>query len=347
MRVIAVFRMERDSMKEVKIKFIGFWPEFVPDEYSFYRALQRNFRVSITDDADYVFCSIWGVKYDYCNFPQVRIMYSGENYIPDFNLVDYAITSYPIEFLDRHFYMPNCIDKYHHLETLETHGRSYGRNLLDGKQFFASFIAGHESEYSIRGDFFKQLSEYKRVESVGSFLNNQNDGYTVDFTNDSKTDFQRRCKFSLCFESTKHQGFITEKITDAFFADTIPVYYGSDTVSSIFNQRAFINISDYDSFDEAIARIIEIDQDDEEYLQMMNEPLFAEGFSPADFLQREEAFVCNIFDQNLDDAYRRSRVYWPQRFNDYLCEARMPDSISMKGLASAMGKRVQNRLRRK
>ena len=331
-------------LKTIKVKFIGFWESFDPDEYSFFQAMKRNYHVEVCEDADYLLCSIWGVKYDYCHYPQVRIMFSGENYIPDFNLVDYAISPYPLQLLDRHFYLPNCIDKYHHCEALETRKRAYGREFLSSKEYFANFIASHESEDNCRGDFFKRLNRYKRVESAGSYLNNMPDGKTVDFTNSSKTDFQRKCKFTLCFESTKHEGFITEKITDAFFAETIPVYYGSDTVKDIFNPKAFVNCSDYLDFDAVVERIIELDQDDDKYLAMMNEPIFAEGFSPASVLRDEEAFVRNIFDQPLEHAYRRSRVFWPQRFNDFLCEAKLPGNIPMGELVQAMKARVKNRL---
>ena len=332
-------------MKTIKIKFIGFWEEFNPNDYTFFQIMQSHYRVEICEDADYVICSIWGDKYDYCHYPQVRIMFSGENYIPDFNLVDYAISHYPIDFLDRHFYLPGCIDTYHHYEKLEESTRNYTKEFLKSKQYFANFIAGHESENGIRGDFFKLLSKYKRVESIGSYLNNMPEGNTVDFKNNSKTDFQRKCKFTLCFESTKHEGFVTEKITDAFYADTIPVYFGSDTVNEIFNKKSFINCSDFNSFDEVVDKIIELDQNDDLYLRMLNEPIFAEGFSPSKIVAEEEKFICNIFDQSLESAYRRSRVYWPQRFNDFLCEARLPGNIPMKGLAKAMGDRVKNKIK--
>ena len=99
--------------------------------------------------------------------------------------------------------------------------RETAEALLKQKEYFANFIAGHESEFNIRGDFFKKLCGYKRVESPGSYLNNMPDGKVVSFENESKVDFQRKCKFTLCFESTNHYGFVTEKIMDAFYADTV------------------------------------------------------------------------------------------------------------------------------
>ena len=127
----------------------------------------------------------------------------------------------------------------------------------------------------------------------------------VDWKNDSKTDFQRNCKFTLCFESHSHRGFITEKIMDAFYAETIPVYYGDPDASKIFNPKAFINCSEYGSFQEVIDKIISLDQDDEAYLKMLNEPIF----NDPDFIQKSleeyENYVRHIFEQPYEKAYRR------------------------------------------
>ena len=119
--------------------------------------------------------------------------------------------------------------------------------------------------------------------------------------------FLKQCKFSLCFESTKHEGFITEKIIEAFYADAIPVYYGSSNITEIFNPKAFINVGDYESFDAAIDRILEIESNDELYLEMLRQPIFNNPKYPQEKYEEVERFLCHIFDQPLDKAYRRSR----------------------------------------
>ena len=48
----------------------------------------------------------------------------------------------------------------------------YTKEFVQNKQLFANFISSHESEFNIRGDFFKKLNEYRRVESAGTYLNN-------------------------------------------------------------------------------------------------------------------------------------------------------------------------------
>lgn len=143
---------------------------------------------------------------------------------------------------------------------------------------------------------------------------------TVNWKDSSKADFQRKCKFTLCFESTKHDGFVTEKITDAFFADTIPVYFGSEEVFSIFNREALIYCPSREAFRETIERIVSLDQNDDAYLRMLNQPLFNQHFDYEQHMNAYEKYIKHIFDQPLKQAYRRSRVYVPYEHERFLLE---------------------------
>ena len=319
--------------KSIRIKLVGFWENFNPDNNIIFQIIKRHFNVEyVDDDPDYIFCSCIGnyEYYEYCKYPQIRIMYSGENYIPDFNLIDYAISSYPVIFLDRHFRLPEFVQGRTQLSlNLEKKEKSYDKSFLSKKEYFANFICSHESEFNIRGDFFKKLSEYKRIESCGTYLNNMENGFVVN--QNEKLQFQKKCKFTLCFESTSHDGFITEKIIDAFAADTIPVYYGSRDIDTIFNKEAFINCLDYDNFDQVIAKIIELDNDDEKYLKMLNKPVFVKSNYVSETLQGLEEFLFNIFNQSKKVAFRRSLVYSAGEHNDYLIKCnRLIDEDNLK-----------------
>lgn len=322
-------------MKTVKINYAGVADDYNKEQNLIYDLLKINgYDVQIVDDPDYLICDFSGENpYQYCGHPQVRIMYSGENFIPDFNLIDYAICPYPIQFGDRNFQLPACVwPRSHWQELMHKNRAGVTVDFVKNKQYFANFIAGHESEYNIRGDFFKKLCEYKRVESPGSYLNNMPNGEQVNWLNDSKSDFQRKCKFTLCFESTNHYGFVTEKIMDAFYADTIPVYYGSPTVTEIFNKDAFINVGDYESFDAAIEKIKELDQDDEKYLEMLRQPILVNPDYPRELEDALGKYVCHIFDQPLEQAYRRTRVYRPRDCDEYLARAVDTETLTMKNL---------------
>lgn len=308
-------------MKTVKIKFVGCTPGLDPTQLLLYHILHKYYDVQICDDPDYIICSCFGKPYEYCKYPAVRIMNIGENYLPDFNLVDYAVCLYPMHLLDRCFYMPICTDAYDRTIDLENKTRIYTEDFLQNKQYFANLITGHESEYGIRGSFFEKLSIYKRVEAPGNFLNNMENGMTVNWGDNSKTDFQRKCKFSICFESTKNEGFITEKIVDAFSSDSIPIYYGSSTVSDIFNPKAFINCNDFSSFEEVIEYIKYVDTHDDVYLSIMNQPILNDSHFFSNKRKEFEAFVRHIFDQPIEEAYRRSRVYSAKAHEDFLLSA--------------------------
>lgn len=315
--------------KTIKIKFVGFSKTINDKDNIIIDILRKHYDVKVCDDPDFIICSIFsdplafgkGLLHSYCNYPQVRILVEGENYVPDFNLVDYAISSYPIEFLDRHYSIPFGVEAfyyggYKHFLGLKSGTREFNINDLKEKVFFANFLASHDSENNIRGDFYKKLSQYKRVESPGKLYHN-NDS-VISWRDNSKADFQAKSKFSLCFESTKNEGFTTEKIIDAFYANTIPVFYGSSTIKDIINPKAYIDVSDYKSMDEAVEIIKQLDSDDELYMKMMREPIFIDPLFQQKLMNGLEEFLVNIFDQSPDNAFRRSRIYVPKWHEDFL-----------------------------
>lgn len=304
-------------MKTIKIGFAGFWRNFDPDKFCLYQVLKKHYDVEICEDPDYIICSGF-YFYDYIDKPQVRIFFSSENFTPDFNLVDYAITFYPIQFLDRHYSFPCLVDSFDVYHALEGKDRNYPDTIMAQKTYFASLIASHDSENNLRSKLFHLLSKYKRVESLGELLYNMPNGEKVSRSDGSKKEFLKKCKFTLCCESLKHEGFVTEKILEALEADTIPIYYGSSTVTDIINKDAFINLSDYNTLEDAVARIMELDSDDEQYLKMLRQPIFTDP----DFIEKKmrglEEYLCGIFDQPLEQAYRRSRAYMPNEYEKML-----------------------------
>ena len=309
--VLRLYGKESSEMKTIKVKYVGFWEGWESEKIFLTRLLEKHYNVEISDEPDYVICSCFGF-YDYLDYPQVRIMYSGENYIPDFNYVDYAISVYPVNFLDRHQTIPGIfMSPYESILALENKNRHYESSVLDTKPYFANLIAGHESEGNMRGNLLKLFEGYKRVESAGSFQNNMPEGWKVSRLDGTKLEFQKKCKFTICSESIAHEGFVTEKIYEAFLADTIPIYYGSSTVSQIFNRKAYIDVRDYESLEDVLARVIELDSDDEQYLEMLNQPIFVQEQYITDSIAKLEAFLCHIFDQPLEKAYRRCRMFSP------------------------------------
>ena len=79
-------------------------------------------------------------------------------------------------------------------------------------------------------------------------------------------------KFTIAFENSSNEGYVTEKISDAFCAGTIPIYWGDPLAVEEFNPEAFIFVNNFKSLDDAVQKVIEIDNNDELYLKMLNAP---------------------------------------------------------------------------
>jgi hypothetical protein len=181
---------------------------------------------------------------------------------------------------------------------------------MNTKQEFCNFIYSNPNAHPIRDEFFHLLSKYKKVHSAGRHLTN------VDRTalkgsdwTETKIAFQKKYKFSIAFENASVNGYITARLMHAFLADSIPIYWGNPLISQEFNSKAFINVHDYDNIDQVIDEIIRLDNDDDEYLKVLNQPVFNEGNIPEyydqDYLL---AFFENIFNQSLEKAQRRLTV---------------------------------------
>ncbi|MBE6820311.1 MAG: hypothetical protein E7516_04610 [Ruminococcaceae bacterium] len=310
--------------KTIKIKFIGFQSKdhingIRLNKTWLYKTLEKNFNIVECEDADYVICSCFNL-YEYCGTKQIRIMYSGENYVPDYNVIDYSICCYPIDFCNRNFYLPASLFGYDgERRAIENRQNCFDKSILKTKTKFANLIASYDSENNYRSKLFNELSKYKFIDSPGKFLKNCDE--QVRFQDDSKINFQKRCKFSLCIESAVNAGFNTEKIMDAFYAETIPVYYGDPEIVKIFNPKAFINASDYATVEDVVKRIIEIDNDDDLYIKMLNEPIFnKEGFI-SDTFKSAEDFLVGIFETPLEKAGKRSKVSWALGHEEFLVKA--------------------------
>lgn len=81
-----------------------------------------------------------------------------------------------------------------------------------------------------------------------------------------KKEVLQNYKFTLCFEnSSGYEGYITEKIFDAFSAGSVPIYYGAKNVEDYIPKNTFINYKDFSSPEKLYERLIEIDEN--QYLE--------------------------------------------------------------------------------
>ncbi|WP_240329637.1 glycosyltransferase family 10 domain-containing protein, partial [Helicobacter suis] len=131
------------------------------------------------------------------------------------------------------------------------------------KRDFASFVASNPNA-PMRNACYQELNLYRPVASGGQVFN------TIGKPVSNKHDFLSQYKFNLCFENSKGFGYTTEKIIDAYFAHTIPIYWGNPAVAKDFNPKSFINVHDFKDFTEALDFIAYLDTHDNAYLDMLH-----------------------------------------------------------------------------
>lgn len=142
------------------------------------------------------------------------------------------------------------------------------------KTGFASFVVGNPHSEP-RNRLFYLINNYKKVDSAGPHLNNI--GHVIDRSTAAKIEFLRSRKFHLAFENSSYAGYVTEKILHGFYARTVPIYWGSTTLSEDFNPKAVINWHDYRDDKKFLERIIEVDNNDDLYYDMLNQPMLTDN----------------------------------------------------------------------
>ncbi|WQW57574.1 fucosyltransferase [Helicobacter pylori] len=222
-----------------------------------------------------------------------RVFYTGENESPNFNLFDYAIGFDELDFNNRYLRMPLYYDRLHHkaesvndttapyklkdnsLYTLKKPSHHFKENhpnlcaVVNNesdplKRGFASFVASNPNAPK-RNAFYDALNAIEPVTGGGAVKNTL--GYNVK----NKNEFLSQYKFNLCFENSQGYGYVTEKIIDAYFSHTIPIYWGSPSVAKDFNPKSFVNVHDFKDFDEAIDYIKYLHTHPNVYLDMLYE----------------------------------------------------------------------------
>jgi hypothetical protein len=122
-------------------------------------------------------------------------------------------------------------------------------------------------------------------------------------------------RFTIAGENTSYPGYTSEKLVDAMMAGCIPIYWGNPEVSRDFNTQSFVDVGTYErkeasripawlssrpglyeriwrhwimprAVERAVRRVMEIDDDEDLYHQMLAEPWF-ENNEPNEYFDYE------------------------------------------------------------
>ena len=139
--------------------------------------------------------------------------------------------------------------------------------------YFACFLVsnGYKGFDGVRArdHLFYRLSLYKPVTSGGKHLNN-----IQKLISPSETDeFLSKCKFTIAYENQTYPGYMTEKLFQAYFAGSVPLYYSDKKAQEDINKKAIISAQEFKTEEEMVDYIIKVDQDEKKYCEIYEQPI--------------------------------------------------------------------------
>lgn len=192
--------------------------------------------------------------------------------------------------LDNYLYIPFCLDS-----SWIYKDRKYN-DILERKYLIAYC---HKNKVKAREDIFNLFVEKTNKNTCHS-LSKCNGKYPKtniskkikildDWDNSKLIDIYSQYKFVLAMENTCSHGYITEKIINAFYSGAIPIYWGSSNINDFFNEKAFINVNNFNSFEECVDYVISLD--DETIKKMSQEPIYKDND------------LINLFNEEYNNKY--------------------------------------------
>ena len=89
----------------LKLAFKDFWRNFNEENNFLINLLKKHYNIELSDNPDYLIYSVYGnehLQFADCT----KILFTGENSVPDFNQCDYALGFHYLSFEDRYLRYP-------------------------------------------------------------------------------------------------------------------------------------------------------------------------------------------------------------------------------------------------
>lgn len=271
-------------MDRIKIYFVDFAKGLDPHNNWFSNFLSRFFDIEICEDPDFLIYSSFGHKH--LTYNCTKIFWTGENDRPNFFLSDYALT-FDFNRKSNHLRLPFYV-LFRTLNPTELLMPQFEEIISKNpKSKFCCFLVSNGNS-PFRIEFFKKLNRVKHVDSGGKLLNNI--GYQVK----NKLEFISPYKFMIAYENASYPGYVTEKIYECFFTNTIPIYWGNTLIFKDFNPKRIICRHDFDSDESMIDFILYLDSNENAYQKFIEQPIFPQN-QVTEYFDENRLFL--FFDQ--------------------------------------------------
>jgi len=132
----------------------------------------------------------------------------------------------------------------------------------------AIYVASNPETLSGRDAYVRELMRYLEVDSYGSSLNNRT--WPTDAGRATKLETLSRYKFTLAFENSFAEDYVTEKFFDAIVAGSVPVYLGAPNIADFApGDRCFIDVAAFAGPRELATHLLELSHDETAYQEYL------------------------------------------------------------------------------
>jgi hypothetical protein len=159
-------------------------------------------------------------------------------------------------------------------------------NLYKNKKYFCGYLENINN--LINDNIYEYLSKYKSIDKLDEIYNNTK--YS-DLLVEKYSDY----RFILLFENDISYGYISEKIINPILANSIPIYGGNEYIFKYINKKRVINIKDFKNINDLIEHIESIDNNEDLYNSIINEPIFVSNINYDNF----ELYISDKLDKSL------------------------------------------------
>ena len=138
---------------------------------------------------------------------------------------------------------------------------------------FASLISNWGGGNNLRQIIYNNISKIDNISCPSKFMHND-DSLKNDF-NDSKYEYLKQFKFNICPENCIEDGYVTEKLFDAFKSGCIPIWSGDKNLEGdVINKNAVLYWDVNSDNNELIKEVKSLHKNDKLYDKFVSQPKF-------------------------------------------------------------------------
>lgn len=240
--------------------------------YLLYKLNYKNIEYKNIDECAFIIASHFIDEEQLWNTKKKKYIYwSGESYIPENNKnqTTYIYILSTLESINNYIYIPYALISPHIYKK-----RKY-TNL--NREYLLAYCNSHKvKERELLFDIFVEKTNINLCHSygacTGSYEQTKKNNISNDHDDEQLIDIYKNYTFVIAMENKCVDGYVTEKIINAFYSGAIPIYWGSSNITKFFNKNAFINVNDFETFEKCVEYVIKMDT--EKIKQMTQEPIY-------------------------------------------------------------------------